>query len=433
MERAFSVDDLVGNLWRLGRTPSEANLQTYDYPGTTQGDEGQQPQTVQQQQVSDQSGPGALARVPSLDVFRRIFGNATGGEGGSSGPSISPAQSNWAAPIPMMQMPAVGNSVEPGSRIPRPEPLRTEPADSTVALNQANANTNEEHQNSREAQPATSNQTSEWQGETLNSNDTTEGAESEGGNAGRRASNKKRKRVSSKNGGGRTNPDLTAQVKTVDENGNALSPEEIRRQRRMLSNRESARRSRKRKMEHVHVLENQVHLFPCIFLSALETRSKRESDEFTHFFPLVGFSFGFPAEQVNHLKSEKESLLNRVHELEHRYEVTLRETAAMRAEVDRLHGLLAANGIDHRPLAHFSRGPGPSQDERPNQGSNQDDTASRGNASQRGFVPFRSVKSYENLLSMHQQEKEQQAQPEHPEYDDSGQSPKGCSGGAEGL
>jgi hypothetical protein len=39
------------------------------------------------------------------------------------------------------------------------------------------------------------------------------------------------------------NPSLTARIQTVDQNGRELSAEEIRRQRRMLSNRESARRS----------------------------------------------------------------------------------------------------------------------------------------------------------------------------------------------
>ena len=110
------------------------------------------------------------------------------------------------------------------------------------------------------------------------------------------------------NNGGRLNPSLTARIQTVDQNGRELSAEEIRRQRRMLSNRESARRSRKRKMEHVHVLENQ----------------------------------------VSQLKEERERLMGRVHELEHRYEVTLRETAAMRAEVDRLHSLLASQGVERQ-------------------------------------------------------------------------------------
>lgn len=50
----------------------------------------------------------------------------------------------------------------------------------------------------------------------------------------------------------------------LDEHGNpkSLSKEEMRRVRRMISNRESARRSRRRKLEHVQCLDGQVRSDP---------------------------------------------------------------------------------------------------------------------------------------------------------------------------
>jgi hypothetical protein len=58
----------------------------------------------------------------------------------------------------------------------------------------------------------------------------------------------------------------------LDENGKpkSLSKEEMRRVRRMISNRESARRSRRRKLEHVQCLDGQV--------SARGSRVRRESE-----------------------------------------------------------------------------------------------------------------------------------------------------------
>lgn len=48
------------------------------------------------------------------------------------------------------------------------------------------------------------------------------------------------------------------EVALVGKNGKPKTTEEIRRQRRMLSNRESARRSRRRKLDHVATLDAQI-------------------------------------------------------------------------------------------------------------------------------------------------------------------------------
>ena len=72
--------------------------------------------------------------------------------------------------------------------------------------------------------------------------------------------------------------------------------DEVRRQRRMLSNRESARRSRRRKLEQVAVLD----------------------------------------QQINGHKAENAALVERLREMEQRAESVIRENAGLKAEVERL-------------------------------------------------------------------------------------------------
>lgn len=151
------------------------------------------------------------------------------------------------------------------------------------------------------------------------------------------------------------------------DDGRQLTHEEIRRQRRMLSNRESARRSRRRKLEHVSTLEDQ----------------------------------------LTRLQDDLELTRSRLMDSERRYETTLRDCAALRAEVDRLsaaagpagalpNGAAAAAAAlprigSENALSKLVRGEGDGEGER------------------RGFVPFRSLKSYENLLKLQQQARLAQA------------------------
>ena len=141
--------------------------------------------------------------------------------------------------------------------------------------------------------------------------------------------------------------------------------DEIRRQRRMLSNRESARRSRRRKLEHVAVLEGQIAAH----------------------------------------KAENAQVMERLREMEQRAESAIRENAGLKAEVDRLTAALreAAAGAGSKAMERSS-----SLQRIASAGTLAKSTLGDGNASPqiggddspRGFVPFRSLQSYENLLSL---------------------------------
>jgi len=139
--------------------------------------------------------------------------------------------------------------------------------------------------------------------------------------------------------------------------------DEVRRQRRMLSNRESARRSRRRKLEHVSVLEGQ----------------------------------------INGRKAENIALLERLRESEARVEAVVRENAQLKAEIVRMSEV--GGGASGKPMERAS-----SLQRIASAGnlakSNLGGTASpqmSGDDSPRGFVPFRSLQSYENLLSLQAQ------------------------------
>ena len=144
--------------------------------------------------------------------------------------------------------------------------------------------------------------------------------------------------------------------------------DEVRRQRRMLSNRESARRSRRRKLEHVAVLD----------------------------------------QQISGHKAENAALVERLREMEQRTESVIRENAGLKAEVERLTAALreaAAGGKGAERSSNLQRiasagtlAAGPKT-------TLGDGTAlpAIGDDSPRGFVPFRSLQSYENLLSLQAQ------------------------------
>ena len=143
--------------------------------------------------------------------------------------------------------------------------------------------------------------------------------------------------------------------------GKGKTTDEVRRQRRMLSNRESARRSRRRKLEHVSTLEGQIAMH----------------------------------------KAENQAIVERLQQTEQRMEAIVRENAALKAELERLQTQLAAGGggkdmvrsssLQRLAEAGLARGGGAIS---PQIG---------GDDSPRGFVPFRSLQSYENLLSLQAQ------------------------------
>ena len=150
--------------------------------------------------------------------------------------------------------------------------------------------------------------------------------------------------------------------------------DEVRRQRRMLSNRESARRSRRRKLELVATLEGQIE---------------------------------------GH-KRENAALATRLRDSEQRVDLAMREIAALKSEVERLTLLLgtgggggsggggAGGGKTHGGLV------GSSSLQRIASAGKLADAAGAGGGfggddSPKGFVPFRSLQSYENLLSLQAQ------------------------------
>ena len=66
MERTDSLQDLVGNLWRLGRTPSEAEFTQFLAAGgaaAQQGGEGDSPHAL------------GMHRVASIDLLRKMILN----------------------------------------------------------------------------------------------------------------------------------------------------------------------------------------------------------------------------------------------------------------------------------------------------------------------------------------------------------------------
>jgi len=152
-----------------------------------------------------------------------------------------------------------------------------------------------------------------------------------------------------------------------DEEGNTLGGSDVRRQRRMLSNRESARRSRRRKLEHVAQLEGQIA-------------------------------------QIN---AELALSMQKCRQLELRTAELVRENTTFKAENQRYLQLLQQAGP---PGANVTAPKAGSSMERK---SSLQRISSNGDLTKRldsptigtgtGFVPFRSLQSYENLLALQAQ------------------------------
>ena len=148
---------------------------------------------------------------------------------------------------------------------------------------------------------------------------------------------------------------------------------DMRRRRRMLSNRESARRSRRRKIEHVATLEGQ----------------------------------------IAQLTAELTAALQHTQGVEQRYQALVRENHTIRAEKDRLLQLLREAGPPGGGVTTPKTG---SAMERKSSlqriSSNGDIKGELGKGSPTiglgtGFVPFRSLQSYENLLLLQQKSEKQ--------------------------
>mmetsp|Transcript_13418 Transcript_13418/g.58662 ORF Transcript_13418/g.58662 Transcript_13418/m.58662 type:complete len:314 (-) Transcript_13418:1708-2649(-) len=146
------------------------------------------------------------------------------------------------------------------------------------------------------------------------------------------------------------------------EGGKGKTTDEVRRQRRMLSNRESARRSRRRKLEHVATLEGQ----------------------------------------INQHKAENLALLERLRESEARVEGVVRENAQLKAEIVRMSEVAGAGGKPMERASSLQRIASAGNLAKSNLGGTASPQMS-GDDSPRGFVPFRSLQSYENLLSLQAQ------------------------------
>ena len=147
------------------------------------------------------------------------------------------------------------------------------------------------------------------------------------------------------------------------------APGDVRRQRRMLSNRESARRSRRRKLEHVAQLEGQ----------------------------------------IASLNAELAVASHKASAMELRAAELLRENTAIKAEKERLLQLLREAGPPGAGASTPKAAPAIERKSSLQRISSNGDIKGRlGEGSPTigsgtGFVPFRSLQSYENLLALQQE------------------------------
>lgn len=141
---------------------------------------------------------------------------------------------------------------------------------------------------------------------------------------------------------------------------------DLRRQRRMLSNRESARRSRRRKLEHVATLESK----------------------------------------IARLQADWQATLHHARAADARVSELVRENAAIRAERDRLLQILREQGPPGGNVTTPKTGTALERKSSLQRiSSNGDLKGELGKGSPTigsgsGFVPFRSLQSYENLLAL---------------------------------
>jgi len=453
MERTASVEDMVGNLWRLGRTPSQAEFEQF-FSNIAQV--GSQQNLAAAAQAAATANKGAdtgdaaaaaagIPRVASIDLLRKMMMNQAAGVGAAGSPTASPIPTMMpgmhpglanagASPRPdrepssparrdsanfpptakicrpsllseekdaVRRRPVVRRRVDfcsllrrPPSRLaprsppddaPRPSPPFPPlplPPHSPAAFG-AFAGVNGVNGMGAGVLPGAVPGVVAMPGVAPAADLGAAAAEKKG--AAKKPPAKKQKVSATK---GAATPDKEkksakgANKRSVtpegasagdDDNDDSEDEEldttgkttdEIRRQRRMLSNRESARRSRRRKLEHVAVLEGQ----------------------------------------INGHKAENAALVERLREVELRAESAIRENAGLKAEVERLTAALreavGGKGVERSSSLQRIASAGNLVKDNPVVGSPQIGVDAD---SPRGFVPFRSLQSYENLLSLQAQ------------------------------
>lgn len=127
MERTASVEDMVGNLWRLGRTPSQAEFEQF-FSNIAQV--GSQQNLAAAAQAAATANKGAdtgdaaaaaagIPRVASIDLLRKMMMNQAAGVGAAGSPTASP--------IPTM-MPGMHPGLANAGASPRPDREPSSPA-----------------------------------------------------------------------------------------------------------------------------------------------------------------------------------------------------------------------------------------------------------------------------------------------------------------
>mmetsp|Transcript_38426 Transcript_38426/g.53338 ORF Transcript_38426/g.53338 Transcript_38426/m.53338 type:complete len:269 (+) Transcript_38426:183-989(+) len=213
LERVLSLDDIVGNLWKLGRTPSEDEFQKFLVENGLDGEE-----------ISDGLQVSSIPRVASLDLFRDLV---------------------------------LKNSASFQAALPGQNACTTIPEDAKNHNEQHFHKTNETSIfPSLESKPTFGSLDSSALGQGFNwkalseyslhaydvkpvpapdSNQSISGSDDD------------------------LDDDDDDSAAVLEHKKKNMTKDEIRRMRRMVSNRESARRSRRRKLEHVQCLDSQIN------------------------------------------------------------------------------------------------------------------------------------------------------------------------------
>ena len=209
MERAWSVEDLVGGLWRMGRTDSDTQLQEYlrRVPSGQWPAQGQQ--TPEQFQQAQAAAYAQAAQAQAAGMQQAMQAMAAG----KAGELVHDRRQNMqrVASLDMLRALVMQGQAPPPGQMP-PQ-VQMAPPPGASAMN---------------APPARD----------LNAQKV------HGGGA-----------VGGRGGGRGGKASQGGQQMQGDKNADKT---ELRRVRRMLSNRESARRSRRRKQEHLQTLEEKI-------------------------------------------------------------------------------------------------------------------------------------------------------------------------------